>query len=167
MQGIAAGARIVCRDAEWLVKRVTLVESTHRVIEAVGVSEFVQGKEIRFVDAIETRKLGRKVNRNQLRVLLPEETKIVVDNSSGYAHSRLFLEAQLRQTILDQNCLYLGHRGAMDVLPYQLLPAVQALGNPRQRILIADSVGLGKTLECGILLVSLFIRAGRKGYEKV
>ena len=160
MQGNAAGARIVCRDAEWLVKRVTLVESTHRVIEAVGVSEFVQGKEIRFVDAIETRKLGRKVNRNQLRVLLPEETKIVVDNSSGYAHSRLFLEAQLRQTILDQNCLYLGHRGAMDVLPYQLLPAVQALGNPRQRILIADSVGLGKTLECGILVAEL-IRRGQ------
>jgi hypothetical protein len=50
MQGIAAGARIVCPDAEWLVKRVTLVGSTHRVIEAVGVSEFVQDKEICFVD---------------------------------------------------------------------------------------------------------------------
>ena len=39
MQGIiAAGARIVCRDAEWLVKRTTRVENSYQIIEARGVS---------------------------------------------------------------------------------------------------------------------------------
>ena len=48
----------------------------------------------------------------------------------------------------------------MDDLPFQLDPAFQALDQPRQRILMADSTGLGKTVEVGILLSEL-IRRGR------
>jgi SNF2 family DNA or RNA helicase len=48
----------------------------------------------------------------------------------------------------------------MNLVPYQLDPALQALRQPRTRILIADSVGLGKTLEAGILATEL-IQRGR------
>jgi SNF2 family DNA or RNA helicase len=48
----------------------------------------------------------------------------------------------------------------MNLVPYQLDPALQALRQPRQRILIADAVGLGKTLEAGILTSEL-IQRGR------
>ena len=48
----------------------------------------------------------------------------------------------------------------MDFVPYQIQPTIQTLNQPRQRILIADAVGLGKTLEAGIL-VSELMRRGK------
>ncbi len=50
----------------------------------------------------------------------------------------------------------------MDLMPYQLDPAKLALQRPRQRILIADTVGLGKTLEAGILMSELIARGKGK-----
>lgn len=43
----------------------------------------------------------------------------------------------------------------MDVLDYQLEPTIQALSATRPRILIADAIGIGKTLEAGILVSEL------------
>jgi hypothetical protein len=58
--------------------------------------------------------------------------------------------------------IHLGHRGVMNLVPYQLDPALQALRQPRSRILIADAVGLGKTLEAGILATELIQRGKGK-----
>ena len=81
-------------------------------------------------------------------------------SSPRYRDSLLFIEAHLRRSVPTDASLVVGHRAAMDALPYQLLPAAKALAMPRQRLLIADAVGLGKTLECGILCSEL-IRRGR------
>jgi len=94
------------------------------------------------------------------KVLQPEDTALVSDPSPRYRDSLLFIEAHLRRSVPTDNALVVGHRAAMDALPYQLEPAAKALAMPRQRLLIADAVGLGKTLECGILC-SEMIRRGR------
>jgi ERCC4-related helicase len=150
LETIAPGARILCRDAEWLVKSTAQSSDGGRVIEAVGVSEFIRGRTARFIEQLE----------DDLQVLRPEETELITDTSSGYLNSLLFIESQLRQTVPDDDRIYQGHQAAMDVMGYQLLPARKALQMPRQRILIADAVGLGKTLECGILVTEL-MRRGR------
>jgi SNF2 family DNA or RNA helicase len=147
---IAPGARVVVRDAEWLVRKVDRTSTGGQALTVTGISELVKDKEAIFLDEID----------QNIEVLDPVDTKLVADTSSSYQKSLLYMESLLRQKSPTDEKLYTGHMAAMDKVPYQLDPAIQALQQPRQRILIADAVGLGKTLACGIL-VSELIRRGR------
>ena len=150
---LAPGARIECRSAEWLVRSLGRSSDGQQVVDVVGVSPFLREKEARFLVAVEQA-------AGSFKVLQPEETALVADPSPQYRDSLLFLEAHLRRTVPTDAALAVGHMAAMDALPYQLQPAAKALAMPRARLLIADAVGLGKTLECGILC-SEMIRRGR------
>ncbi len=48
--------------------------------------------------------------------------------------------------------------GAVQVEDYQLVPLLKALKMPRINLMIADDVGLGKTIEAGLILKELLIR---------
>jgi SNF2 family DNA or RNA helicase len=146
----APGARIQVRDAEWLVRRVDKTSTGGEQLSCVGISQLVKDKEAIFLTEIEPK----------IEVLKPEETVLVKDRSASFRASLLYMESLLRQTAPGDENLYIGHRAAMDLVPYQLEPALQALQQPRQRILIADAVGLGKTLEAGVL-VSELIKRGK------
>lgn len=147
---IAPGARIVGRDTEWLVRKVNRTATGALAIHCIGISEIVRDAETVFLSDIE----------RGIEVLDAAETKLVPDASNEYRASRLFIESQLRRVPPTDEALYVGHKGAMDLVDFQLDPAAQALRQPRQRILIADAVGLGKTLEAGVLAAEL-IRRGR------
>nr|WP_086882748.1 helicase-related protein [Streptomyces rhizosphaericus] len=147
------GAQILVRDEEWLVRTATRTDHDGDRIEAIGVSEFVRDEEAVFFTGIDT-----------VELLEPEKTRLVPDTSSYFRRGRLFLEAVLRKTPLPQSerGLALADRFLLDPLAYQQRPAELALSmrNLRPRILIADVVGLGKTLEIGLTLAEL-IRRGR------
>jgi hypothetical protein len=149
----APGARVLIRDAEWIVKRVDPTGTGGRSLQVIGVSEIVRHKEARFLAEIE----GKGIT-----VLDPAETELVADTSAQFRNSRLYLESLLRQSPPTGKDLWIGHRAAIDDLPYQHDPALLALEQPRQRILMADAVGLGKTIEMGILLSELVNRGKGK-----
>jgi superfamily II DNA or RNA helicase len=146
---LAPGARVLIRDAEWLVRKVDRTATNRQAVSVIGLSQIVKDREAIFLEEID-----------QIELLNPADTELVADTSSFYRDSILFMESLLRQTPPTDEHLYIGYQGAMDVVPYQLDPAIQALKQPRQRILMADAVGLGKTIEVGILLSEL-IRRGK------
>lgn len=147
------GQRLLIRDAEWLLKRVEATPEGETALVVSGISEIVRGREAIFLPRAE----GGDEN---IQILDPAKTTLVPDSGQGFLRTRLHLESQLRRMPPVGNDLWIGHKAAMDVLPFQLDPASQALKKPRQRILIADTVGLGKTLEAGILTAEL-ARRGR------
>lgn len=151
---IAPGVRLEARHAWWVVKKVEATSTKGRKITAVGLSEQVRNHEQIFLTEVEE-KFGYTID-----VVDPKETEFALDPSQHYLNSRLYLEAQFRNTAPDQSGIILGHKAAMNLEDYQLKPTRVAMGQPRQRILIADAVGLGKTLEAGILTSEL-IRRGQ------
>ena len=147
---LAPGLRVIIRDEEWLVRRVDPSSDGGHLLCCDGVSELVRGRSSQFLTKLE----------DEIVALDPASTQLVSDTSPHFNETFLYLEAQLRRSTPNDELIHLGHRAVMNLVPYQLDPALQALKQPRQRILIADSVGLGKTLEAGILTTEL-IQRGR------
>jgi SNF2 family DNA or RNA helicase len=146
---VAPGARVLIRDEEWIVRSSDLCDVGGYQLDCIGVSETVRFRDAIFLTSID-----------EVTVLDPKDTQLIADTSPRYIASLLYLEARLRQTVPTDSAISIGHRGAMDALPFQLEPTRRVLQQLRPRFLIADSVGLGKTLEAGAL-VSELIRRGR------
>lgn len=151
MTEYAPGMRTIIRDEEWMIKKIATNNMGKKTLHCVGISTLVKDKEAIFLSDLE-----------EIKIVDPAEVKLVPDNSPFFCRAQLFVESQWRQKIPTDADLHIGNKAAMDLMPYQLEPAQIALRRPRQRILIADTVGLGKTLEAGILMSELIARGKGK-----
>jgi superfamily II DNA or RNA helicase len=61
-------------------------------------------------------------------------------------------------TSADQRSLQAPFRSGIVIEDYQLEPLVRALRSPRTTLLVADDVGLGKTIEAGLVVQELLLR---------
>jgi superfamily II DNA or RNA helicase len=61
-------------------------------------------------------------------------------------------------TSAERDTLQAPFRSGITIEEYQLEPLVRALGQPRVNLLIADDVGLGKTIEAGLVAQELLLR---------
>lgn len=146
------GVTVTVRDEQWLVTGVARTTDGYRV-RVRGVSDYVRDTTATFFTALD-----------DIEVLDPTKVTVTPDTSPGYRRARLWVESTLRQTPvpMDQQELEVSTRMLADPLDYQLSAVHRALdpANVRPRILLADAVGLGKTLEIGMILAEL-IRRGR------
>ncbi|WP_376871802.1 helicase-related protein [Albirhodobacter sp. R86504] len=142
------GAVIALRSAKWKVLRTSALKRGYREIHCRGLSGIVRDKEARFVWELE----------KGARILDPASIALVPDAYSGLIDTKLHLEAAFRNTpTTTRQPLTLG-RAAIDDLSFQHLPVKRALAQDRVRLLIADDVGLGKTLEAGLITSELALR---------
>lgn len=148
----APGMRIIVRGEEWLVKKVETNSLGNQTLHVIGLSQLVKDYESMFLVDIE----------DDIEIVDPAKVTLVPDNSAFFRKSKVYIESQWRGKIPTDNKIHIGNKAAMDLMSYQLEPAQMALNKTRQRILIADTVGLGKTLEAGILMSELIARGKGK-----
>ena len=150
----APGLTVEVRDEEWLITQAIQTQDGWQ-LQVRGLSDYVRDTTATFYDALD-----------EITVFDPAEVTIVPDRSDRYRHTRLWLETTIRQTPvpLYHPELTVSPKMLADPLEYQRDAVRQALSADiiRPRILLADAVGLGKTLEIGFILSEL-IRRGRGG----
>ncbi|MBR6983375.1 MAG: DEAD/DEAH box helicase [Ruminococcus sp.] len=151
MKEYAPGMRLIIRDEEWMIKKIDTNEIGTQVLNCIGISPLVKDKEAIFLDDLE-----------KIDPVDPTKVRLIKDDSPKYTKSLLYLESKWRQKAPTDKNIHIGHRAAMDLMPFQLEPTKVSLNRTRCRILVADTVGLGKTLEAGILMSELIIRGKGK-----
>jgi len=148
---VAPGMRVLCRDAEWLVTRVEPSNRSNSefAVHCTGADDLVRGQPAIFLTQLD-----------EIQPVDPRQTVLVEDTSGGYKQAKLFLEAQLRQMPVTGTDPDLEGMGAFKPMRYQREAVHRAMLQMRPRLLLADAVGLGKTIEVGMILVEL-LRRGR------
>lgn len=144
------GQRISVRGEDFLITDINDGGSDNLLLDVVGISPLVMDKTFCFDTALEA----------DIEPVQPENTHFIADTQSGYRLTKLYIESALRSSAQQSPNITIAQKGAFDVHNYQLVPTVKAFSMPRPRMLIADAVGLGKTVEVGIFL-SEMIRRGR------
>ena len=87
-----------------------------------------------------------------------------VDNTPKVTDGSKFLRdmALIKRKSNLSDTLYSYRASRTKVEPYQFKPAIKFFESPNQRLLIADEVGLGKTIEAGIIYLELNARSEMK-----
>ncbi|MCD2186625.1 helicase-related protein [Actinomycetospora soli] len=149
---LAPGSVVVIRDEEWFVQR-TEETNDGLLVHVQGLGELVRDTTASFYASLD------KIEPKD-----PADATVVPDDSPHYRMARLWLESTVRKTPvpLGDRSLTVSTEALASALSYQQAAVRKALdpANLRPRILLADAVGLGKTLEIGMILAEL-VRRGR------
>lgn len=144
---IAPGSRVIVRDQTWQVLEVERhAMGSSAIIRCVGRDELVRDQAASFFSDLD-----------RIEPEDPAATRFRLDTSPSGIETRLVLDSLVRRTPVpvSNTSLTVGHQMLADDLPFQREPFRLATTQLQPRLLVADAVGLGKTIEVGMLLMEL------------
>lgn len=144
---IAPGSRVIVRDQTWQVVDVERhAMGSRAIVRCIGRDELVRDQAASFFSDLD------RIDPED-----PTGTRFRLDTSPSGIESRLVLDSLIRRTPVpvSNTDLTVGHEMLADDLAFQREPFRLATSQLQPRLLVADAVGLGKTIEVGMLLMEL------------
>ena len=150
------GQLVEVRRRQWIVSDVDASAVSpelpkRNLVKLASIDEDALGEEIEVLWELEP---GAHVIE---RACLPSLSALDDPSTSSEA----FLDAVIRwgaATNADRGYLYAPFRSGISIEDYQLDPLVRAIDMARTNLLIADDVGLGKTIEAGLVVQEMLLR---------
>ncbi len=140
------------RNRQWAVsdvRRNALGDESSHLIDLVSVEDDAEGETLQVIWELEP-----------AAAVLAHGTLPEVDGFDPPERLQAFLDAVRWGSIAsaDSRQLQAPFRSGITIEDYQLVPLNRALQMARVNLLIADDVGLGKTIEAGLVAVELILR---------
>ncbi|HEY5130066.1 MAG TPA: DISARM system SNF2-like helicase DrmD, partial [Bradyrhizobium sp.] len=149
--GIEQGDFVEVRGRPWLVEAINDAQPDLTTVRLSCIADDAQGEQI---EVLWDAEVGARVLEDDAWARVGRGAPDSPEVLAAYVKAIRWRSA----TAADRDLLQAPFRAGIRLDAYQLLPLRKALRLPRVNLLIADDVGLGKTVEAGLVARELLLR---------
>ena len=149
--GLQQGQFVEVRGRPWLVEAINDAQPDLTTVRLSCIADDAQGEQI---EVLWDAEIGARVLEDDAWARVGRGAPDSPEVLAAYVKAIRWRSA----TAADRDLLQAPFRAGIRLDAYQLLPLRKALRLPRVNLLIADDVGLGKTVEAGLVARELLLR---------